>query len=194
MNITKKHLDDIERCYCTGYITIDGEVFAMFASEQIDGPCYAYSGSDLSKKEVVWEKAGGTMSIIEIPGTNGEFLGVQNFFPGFQAEKSKIVWGRRESEGKWIITDFLQLPYVHRFDIISYNDTNYFVAATLCGSKESREDWSDPGKIFVGVLPESPEQKMIISPLLEGLFKNHGYCRSSLNGKPCGIFTCESGI
>lgn len=194
MNITKKHLDDMERCYCTGHITIDGELYAMFASEQIGGVCYAYTGSDLSKREVVWEKAGGTMSIIEIPGSNGQFLGIQNFFPGFLAEHAKIVWGKRDAEEEWSVRDFLNIPYIHRFDILSSGNVNYFVAATLCGSKQNREDWSDPGKVYFGVLPDTPEQKMMITPLLGGMVKNHGYCRSSFNGRPCGIFTCESGI
>lgn len=194
MNITKKHLDDMERCYCTGHVTIDGALYALLASEQIGGTCYSYTGPDLSEREVVWEEAGGTMSIIEIPGSNGQFLGVQNFFPGFQAEGAKIVWGRHDAEKGWIIRDFLSLPYVHRFDILSSGGVNYFVAATLCNSKQSREDWSDPGKVYVGVLPETPEQTMHITPLLCDMVKNHGYWRGSLNGRQCGFFTCESGV
>ena len=34
-------------------------------------------------------KAGGTMSIVEIPGTNGQFLGVQNF-PWVSGAKAKL--------------------------------------------------------------------------------------------------------
>lgn len=194
MNITKKHLDNLERCYCTGHVTIDGELYALLASEQIDGPCYAYTGPDLSKKEIVWEKAGGTMSIIEIPDSNGQFLGVQNFFPGFQSEGAKIVWGKRDAAKGWIIEDFLDLPYVHRFDILSSGGVNYLAAATLCGSKQSREDWSDPGKVYVGILPDTPKQTIQMTPLLNDLVKNHGYWRGRLNGRPCGFFTCESGV
>ncbi len=194
MNITKKRLDDMERCYCTGHVTIDGALFAMFASEQIGGACYAYTGRDLTEKEIVWDNAGGTMSIVEIPGTNGQFLGVQNFFPGFQAENAKIVWGERDSENGWQIKDFLFLPYVHRFDILSTGGINYFVAATLCGSKAEREDWSDPGRIYAGVLPDTPKQEMTITPILKGLVKNHGYCRGRIDGKMSGIFACQSGI
>jgi len=194
MNLIKKHLDNMERCYCTGHVSIDGAVYALFASEQVGGPCYAYTGPELSEREIVWEGAGGTMSIIEIPGSNGQFLGVQNFFPGFQAEEAKIVWGRRDREKGWIIKDFLSLPYVHRFDILSSGGINYFVAATLCGSKQNREDWSDPGKIYVGVLPADPEETMELTPLLHDMVKNHGYWRGSLKGSLCSFFTCESGM
>lgn len=194
MNITKKHLDDMERCYCTGQVTIDGSLYALFASEQMGGACYAYTGPDLSAREIVWQEAGGTMSIIEIPGSNGQFLGVQNFFPGFQSERAKIVWGRRDAGKGWIIQDYLFLPFIHRFDILSSGGVNYLAAATLCGSKQSREDWSDPGKVYVGVLPSAPEQTMRLTPLLHDMVKNHGYWRGSLNGGPCGFFTCESGV
>jgi hypothetical protein len=194
MNFTKRHLDDMERCYCTGHVTIDGMLYALLASEQIGGSCLAYTGPDLCQKEIVWEKAGGTMSIIEIPDSNGQFLGVQNFFPGFQAESSKIVWGRRDTAQGWVIEDFLQLPYVHRFDILSANGLNYLVAATLCGSKQEREDWSDPGKVYGGVLLGNPTQGISIKPLLTNLVKNHGYWRGILNGRQCGFFTCESGV
>lgn len=194
MNITKKHLDDLERCYCTGHVTIDGVLYALLASEQIGGPCYAYTGPDLSEREIVWAAAGGTMSIIEIPGSNGQFLGVQNFFPGFESEGAKLVWGKRDAAKGWIIEDFLFLPYVHRFDILPSGGVNYFVAATLCGSKQNREDWSDPGKVYVGVLPDTPNQAIQITPLLNDLVKNHGYWRGTQNGRPCGFFTCESGV
>ncbi len=194
MNIIKRHLDDMERCYCTGNVTIDGVPYVLLASEQVGGSCYAYTGPDLSVRETVWEGAGGTMSIIEIPGSNGQFLGIQNFFPGFQSEGAKIVWGRRDKENGWVTRDFLSLPYVHRFDVLSSGGVNYFVAATLCGSKKSREDWSDPGKVYVGVMPDNLENSMEITPLLDDMEKNHGYWRGSMNGKSCGFFTCESGI
>lgn len=194
MNFTKKHLDDIVRCYCTGHVTVDGTLYGLLASEQEDGPCFAYTGQDLSQKEIVWEKGGGTMSIIEIPDTNGQFLGVQKFLPGFQAEGAKLVWGKRDATKGWLIEDFLQLPYVHRFDILPSGGVNYLVAATLCGSKKNREDWSDPGKVYVGVLPDTPEKEIAMTPLIDGLVKNHGYWRGRLNGRTCGFITCDSGV
>lgn len=194
MKFNKVILDQIYRCYCTSSVTIDGELHVLLAGEEVDGPCYSYSGNDFSKKEVVWEKAGGTMSIVEIPGTNGEFLAVQNFFPGFKSEKAKIVWGRYDKETGWVIKDFLELPYVHRFDIISSNGSNYFIGATLCTSKKEREDWSDPGKVYVGELPKDLNQPMSITPLLEGLCRNHGYSRGEYEGKTAGYVTCDEGI
>lgn len=194
MKFQKLVLDEIYRCYCTSSVTIDGELHLLLASEEVDGPCYAYSGPDFSRKEVVWEHAGGTMSIVEIPGTNGEFLAVQNFFPGFKSATAKIVWGRYDRNQGWIIRDLIQLPYVHRFDILSAGGTNYFMGATLCTSKKEREDWSDPGKVYVGELPKDLNQPLVLQPILEGLCRNHGYSRGVYQGKMAGYVTCDQGI
>lgn len=193
MNIEKLVLDEIYRCYCTSSVTVDGVLKVLLASEEIDGPCYAYYGENFSQKEVVWEKAGGTMSIVEIPGTNGEFLAVQNFFPGFNAINSKIVWGRYV-DGKWQVKDFISLPYVHRFDILKANGKKYFLGCTLCDSKTARDDWSSPGRLWVGELPEDLNQPMELKSIQTGLLKNHGYCRGIYEGKEAGYTTCDSGI
>jgi hypothetical protein len=194
MKIEKKILDNIVRCYCVSNVTIDNELFIFMASEEVGGPCYAYHGPDFEKKEAVWEQGGGTMSIIEIPDTNGEFLAVQNFFPGFKSEKAKIVWCRRDPDKGWIIQDVLNLPYVHRFDIIKSGSTKWFIGATLCTSKKDREDWSDPGKVYVGILPDDLSQGIKVWPIMDNLLKNHGYCRGTYEGKDACYITCECGI
>ena len=49
------------------------------------GPCYAFD-SQTYERETVWEEPGGTMAMVPLPGKNGDFLAVQRFFPGFQAQ------------------------------------------------------------------------------------------------------------
>ncbi len=193
MNIEKIVLDEIYRCYCTSSVTVDGVLKILLASEEVEGSCYAYFGENFSQKEVVWEKAGGTMSIVEIPGSNGEFLAVQKFFPGFNALNSKIVWGKYV-DGKWQIKDFISLPYVHRFDILQANGKRYFLGCTLCDSKAARDDWSAPGRLWVGELPDDLNQPMELKSIQEGLLKNHGYCKGIFEGKEAGYTTCDSGI
>ncbi len=193
MKIKRIKLDEVNRCYSTGYVYVDDELKIILASEEIDGPCYSYSGNDFRNKEVVWEKGGGTMSIIPIPNTNGEFLASQGFFPGFNANESKIVHGRY-IDGDWEIRDFMSLPYIHRFDILKANGKNYFVGATLCTSKKNRDDWSDPGKIFVGELPKDLSKPMELSIIQEGLTRNHGYCRGIWEGKESGFITSDEGV
>jgi hypothetical protein len=193
MKIEKLVLDTVERCYAASSLTIDGKLYAVLASESIDGPCYAYTGERFTEKEVIWEKAGGTMSLIQIPGSNGEFIAVQHFFPGFQSAGAKLVWGRR-NRGSWEVEDLVPLPYLHRFDLFPVEDEIYVLAATLCGSKKDREDWSDPGKVYVGRLPRRPGDGIVFTPISEPHIKNHGYCRGFWEGESAGFVTSEEGI
>lgn len=194
MKIHKQVLDTMERCYAASSLEIDGQLYAVLASEAINGPCYAYTGHDFSQKEIIWENAGGTMSLLQIPGTNGEFIAVQRFFPGFKSEEAKLVWGKRENRDCWVVKDLAPLPFIHRFDLFRVEDDIYILAATLCGSKKDREDWSDPGKLYVCKLPSSPELGVEFVPILENLYKNHGYCRGDYEGRAAGFVTCEGGI
>ncbi|MDR3162084.1 MAG: hypothetical protein LBU28_10805 [Spirochaetaceae bacterium] len=199
MKIEKIVLDTMERCYAASSLTIDGRLYAVLASESIDGPCYGYTGDRFTEKEVIWEKAGGTMSLIQIPGSNGEFIAVQHFFPGFQSAGAKLVWGRRTGRGVWEIRDLVSLPYVHRFDLFAVGNDIYILAATLCGSKKDREDWSDPGAVYVGKLPSRVDkgvqsEGVRFTPVLEKLTKNHGYCRGLWEGSPAAFVTSDEGI
>jgi hypothetical protein len=198
VEIKKITLDPMERCYAAGTLVADGNLYAVFASESVDGPCYAYTGDRFEKKEVIWEKGGGTMALIQIPGSNGEFIAVQRFFPGFQSAEAKLVWGRRGRGGLWEIRDLAALPYIHRFDLFIVEDEIFVLAATLCGSKKDREDWSDPGKVYTGKLPrrpeDGPEDGMSFTAISENHTKNHGYCRGMWEGTEAGFITSDEGL
>jgi hypothetical protein len=193
MRFEKIKLDDMERCYAASTIRAEGRTYAVFASESVDGPCYAYTGEGFSQKEVIWEKAGGTMSFVPIPGRDGEFIAVQRFFPGFQSAGAKLVWGRRGSSG-WEVRDLAGLPYVHRFDLFVIEDEIHLFAAILCGSKKDREDWSDPGKILAGKLPAAPEGGVSWREISGGHVKNHGYGRGRFQGAEAAFFTSQAGL
>jgi hypothetical protein len=192
LQIEKIKLTQLERCYATGYTAVDNEARIMLATEG-QGACYQFRGPDF-KQSTVWKGPGGTMSIIPIPGKNGDFLAVQNFFPTFQAEHSIIVWGSPKADGKWEITTLINLPYIHRFDIFNVGGINYFLGSTLCTSKKDKEDWSNPGKILVGVLPDSPDGEMKLAPIKEGLVRNHGYCHTVWDGRETGLISCDQGV
>lgn len=190
MQITKRVLDTIERCYCTSTLTIDGKLWLVLSGEAIGGPCYAYACEEGFRKEIVWESAGGTMSIVQIPDTNGEFVAVQNFFPGFNSADAKLVKGRRLSNGTWHVEDLVSLPYVHRFDMFSIGGRVCILACVLCAAKANREDWSSPGCVAVGWLPDRKGEVPEFTPVLTGLTKNHGYYRNGENA----YVACEEGV
>lgn len=190
MKIEKHFLTAMNRCYSTNSIVVDGETRIMLATEG-EGPCLAWSGPDYTQSHPVWEMPGGTMSIVPIPGTNGEFLATQKFFKMFQWEEAKVVHVRPLSDGGYEITDILHMPYIHRFDLLTVNGRHYFIGCTLATTKDSKEDWSNPGKIWVGEFTGTGPLQVRV--LKDGLTKNHGYSRLTRGEAMCSLVTCEEG-
>lgn len=184
----------MDRCYAVAAFEVNNRLQLFYASEG-HGPCFMYDAKTLEKK-VVWEKPGGTMCIVPLEGTHGDFLAVQNFFPTFQSEKSTIVHGHYNVEkNEWEIKELFALPFVHRFDVLHTPHGRYLIACTLATSKQDKEDWSDPGKIYVALLPDDLNEKITLTVLIDGLVKNHGYSRIYLkDNTPASLVSCESGV
>ena len=190
MKIDKSFLTTLNRCYSCNSIEVDGQTRILLATEG-EGACLAWSGPGYKQCHSVWEGPGGTMSIVPIPGTNGEFLAVQKFFRMFDWEEAKVVHVRPLADGSYAVTDILHLPYVHRFDLLTVGDRHYFIGCTLATTKATKEDWANPGKIWVGEY--TGVGPLAVTVLKEGLTKNHGYSRLVQDGAMRGLVTCEEG-
>ena len=190
MRIEKRFLTEMNRCYSASSIVVDGQTRILLATEG-EGPCLAWSGTDYSAVETVWDGPGGTMSMVPIPGSNGEFLAVQKFFKMFQWEEAKVVHVRPLATGGYAVRDILQLPYIHRFDLLTVGERHYFIGCTLATTKDSKEDWSNPGKIWVGEF--RGDGALEVSVLKDGLSKNHGYSRLTRSDHMAALVTCEQG-
>ena len=190
MHIEKRFLTELSRCYAASSIVVDGRTRILLATEG-EGPCLAWTGPEYANRHTVWEGPGGTMSLVPIPGTNGEFLAVQKFFKMFQWEEAMVVHVRPLPSGAYEVRDLLHLPYIHRFDLLTVGDRHCFLGCTLATTKASKEDWSDPGKLWVGEF--KPGEPLTLRVLKDGLTKNHGYSRLTRNGAMTGLVTCEEG-
>ena len=195
MKFAKHKMDDITRCYCTSHIVIDDELYAFFASENPESVCNSYSGTDFSRKETVWEgDRGGCMSIIPFATRKGEFLAVNEFYLKISPSAAKLVWGKKTADG-WEVKDLFNLPYLHRFDIYHVDGKDYVICATIARDKAFKDDWSRPGQIYVGEVPEDLENgNVVLRQLGDGYYRNHGYARGEYAGKVCGYFGSDYGI
>ena len=190
MKIEKHCLKDIPYCYAVQTIKIDGKDSLIFASEAKDGSCYLFSAG---QEEKIWDRVGGTMSIVPIPGKPEEFLAVQKFYPGFDSAEAQLIHAVREN-GSWKTRVLQKIPYLHRFDLLVSGEDIWFIGCTLCSSKQNPEDWSDPGKILVGKLDKDDLQKLELSVLKDGLVKNHGYGRCHFQGQEVSVIAAENGV
>lgn len=190
MKIEKRKLSTLEGVYSCNGIEVDGQTRLLLASEAEDR-CLAWNGPAYDRSHTVWDGPGGTMSIVPIPGTNGEFLAVQKFFRMYDWEEAKVVHVRPLGGGTYQVTDVLRLPYIHRFDLLTVGDRHYFIAGTLATQKATKDDWSSPGKIWVGEYRKG--EALSISVLKDGITQNHGYSRLVKEGVAHGLVTGREG-
>lgn len=196
MKIAKKVIGTLKKCYCVAPLKYNGNNYVLVAAEKQD-PCYLF---DLGGNQVdtVWEGPGGVMSMVQVPGSNGQFLATHRFFSPNDSKEAKIIICTPEN-GKWNVRTLADLPFVHRFDILQSNSKNYLIACTLKSGHEYKNDWEHPGRIYVAELPEDlsgydEDHQLELTVLKEGLTKNHGYTRFEENGQICCVISTDNGI
>lgn len=190
MKIKKLLSDRLEACYAVAHLQDRTHDYLLVASET-EHACFAYDVNDHFRRTTVWDDVGGTMSIIQIPGTL-DFLATQKFYPGFNAKDCQIVYARFEA-GRWSVTKLRDFPYLHRFDLIEgAGGLIHFIGCTIANSKSFAEDWSDKGKIFVGRLDSETINLTDLEELPLRLLKNHGYYGIKEEG--CSLITAVEGV
>jgi hypothetical protein len=193
LRFEKKVIATLPKCYSLAEIQIDGEPHILFASEK-QGPCRLY---DLEGREkaTVWEKPGGTMSIVPLPWMANSFLATHRFYSPNDASEANIVLARAESVDRWTVKTLVDLPFVHRFDVLERGGVRYLIACTIKSEPEPKDAWRTPGKIHVAELPDDLDQfgeknQLPLQVLRDDLFKNHGYSRV---GDGC-LIASEQGV
>jgi len=192
MKITKTVLSSLDRAYATAIMEVNGEVNYLIATEG-HGACLMFDETTKVGK-TVWDGPGGTMNIVPIPGRENEFIATQDFTPTFQAKESKIVHAKCDSNGTWTTTPIMTIPYLHRFDVFMLHNKLCFIGATLCEDKEYKDDWSKPGKVYIGEIANEIAKPFALTPILEGITKNHGFCRGVWQGREAYLVSGSEGV
>lgn len=196
MKISKRVISDLQLCYCVAPVTYRGEEHFVVASEK-EYPCLLFDRHG-KFAEKIWDAPGGTMSIVQVPETDGAFLATHEFYSPNNSNSAKIVLCRPTSDG-WKVTTLAQLPCVHRFDILQRGDTRYLLACTIKERHEYKEDWRFPGAVYACKLPDDLLEKdetyrLPLQMIKSGMNKNHGYSRSVYNSTMCGIVSSDEGV
>ena len=192
MKIEKKILGELEKAYCLNFIKLENVQYAIAASEKEGGSCILYN-PESGEQKTVWENRGGTMTIC-MADESSEILAVQNFFMKFKAETAKIVCADVLSDQPNSERDYLTLPFVHRFGLISSVDgkAQYIVFCTVTTAKDNTDDWHRPGYVYTCEY-NGPDTKPDLKEVL-CLHKNHGYWHGQYNGQDVIFVSAEEGL
>lgn len=197
MKITKKKTHELEKCYSISPLYYNGKEHLLVAAEKVN-KCLLFD-LDGNLEETVWDGPGGTMSMVQVPGSNGEFLATHQFYSPNDSKDAKIVLASPKGKDDWDVRALVCLPFVHRFDILTAGGVHYIIACTLKSGHEYKEDWTSPGKIQVCELPEDlsevcEENPLQFTVIKSGLFRNHGYCRVEEGGRMWAAVASDNGI
>jgi hypothetical protein len=189
IHFTKKDMTKIKDCYAVCAITACGRPYYIYAAD-CDGPCCVID-AQTGNVTTIWESPGGTMSIVPLPERDGEFLISQRFLPGFTARAARIM--RVTFDGAaWRTALWMDLPYIHRFDILKSGGGYYFLGCVLSSTTKEQADFDFPGNLVAAPLDTNFSPPLKLEVIAGGMTRNHGYWRSR---DAQGAYTaCDEGI
>ena len=191
MKFQKQHLCHLPCCYAVSPLMQDGRLKYVLATDDI-GPCYCIDAQSM-ECETVWQEPGGTMSIVPLPGTNGDFLATQLFLPNFSALHARVMRVMRIN-GQWQQQLWMQLPYVHRFDILQRGGQNYFLGCILSTTDQEQADWSKPGTLVAAPINTDFTPPAQLETIAVGMSRNHGYFRVEREDYSMCYTACDQGV
>ncbi|MBO6046587.1 MAG: hypothetical protein J6P61_02430 [Erysipelotrichaceae bacterium] len=196
MKVTKKVIAHLNKCYSIASLHYHDQDFVLVAAEKQD-PCYMF---DLKGHQVdtIWEGPGGVMTMQQVPGSDGIFLATHKFYSPNDSAEAKIVVVT-PVEGEWIVRTLVDLPFVHRFDVLTRNGVNYLIACALKSGHDYKNDWSHPGAVYAAVLPDDLSQfnddhQLELTLIKDNMLKNHGYYRNVKEGIESAVISCDNGV
>lgn len=194
MKLVKKKTYPMEKCYAITPLEYNGSSHIVVAAEKTDA-CMMFDGEG-NYEETIWTEPGGTMSLVQWPGSNGIFLASQRMYSPNDSKDAEIVMVSPKLKGGWSVTTLAKIPFVHRFDVLEVGEKHYLIASTIKSEHKHKEDWSSPGQVLVAELPLefSPNDKLEFTVIKEGLLRNHGYCRQENSDGEYSVVSAENGV
>jgi hypothetical protein len=194
MKFEKQKLSDAKQVYFITKLDILGKERVIAAPE---GP-----GSTMVFTPPTFEPItlatgpGGCMGFAGLPGRDDALLMITAFYPIFQSEKAGIdlfqaVDGLNQP---WSGRRIIDLPFVHRICMMSCDTRHFLVAAAVCGGKDFQDDWSRPDKVYVAQVPDQLDGSWELTPVMEGIHKNHGMKVGTHGGKQCVFIAGTEGV
>lgn len=184
MRYSKKVIAQMPKAYAVA--AFDGaDARSFVVGVEKEGPIRRFA-LDGTPMETVAEGSGGVMTITQVPGRVDQLLATCEFFsPNFGADEAHIVSYTRSDEGGWSASKLCDLPYAHRFGVLTAADGRlWLLACTIKSScRTFKEDWSAPGAVYAAPLGDRLEDyrdahQLPLTKLSGCQLQNHGFWRA----------------
>ena len=106
--VDKKVIGELERCYSLAMLHYQGKDHFLCAAEKVNN-CYLIS-LDGKIEETVWEGPGGVMTMVQVPGTDGQFLATRKFYSPNDSKEASIVVVTPKGKDDWEVGYYWPLP------------------------------------------------------------------------------------
>ena len=108
IDMKKKVLANLEKCYSIAPLHYKGAEHILVAAEKTDR-CILFD-IDGNEEETVWEGPGGVMTMVQVPGTDGQFLATHKFYsPNDSKEARSSLRHQRTENGKSVHLQIFRL-------------------------------------------------------------------------------------
>jgi hypothetical protein len=191
MRFAKRVLATLKAPYPLGTLRLGGEQCVACSTED-HGPLMLVR-PPYDHAEEILPGPGGSMALVEDPANPGELFSIMGCFPGYKFQDAAVYRVRQEA-GRWVLARVVGLPFAHRIDFVTCAGTRYLVAASLAQDKADPSDWSKPGCLYACPVPRRPSEAWTLTPVLEGIHRNHGLLVTSLQGKRCLLISGTEGL
>ena len=176
MQIKKRILTELPKVYSICKVPFESrhDEPCFVAGSETDGPLLYFEPPDYQPR-VIADQPGGYISLWPFERNGDRYLiASTRFWPGFNAADCVItVYPLDGGERPEPVKSF-PLSYTHRVAVVEVGGRQTFIASRLCSKKDSREDWSHPAGIYAATIPDSLGEEWNLTPVMEGLNKNHG--------------------
>jgi hypothetical protein len=197
MKISKSNVSSMGAPYSICYGRLGGERIIVAGSESIGGEFTLYAGEEYRPVPVA-EGLGGIMAIVlmELSGVPA-IITAEGLHPNFVTKDAGVsLYTAEKGVGEpWERHRVADFPYIHRIALVTANGAKTVLAATLCGEKKDKDDWTSPGAVYAVQLQNSrPPFEVRTVSILDGLRKNHGMFVQRRNGRETVFVSGEEGL